>query len=279
MTLRNTLAASLLALAVPSPAAAQASSNSIFYSETWAGPVQIANTALVPNATSGFDIAEATLIMPHLNLPATPQRAAELYTASYWIGLDGFLPGDGAPVRGLWQAGVIMSVNASTSAPTYSGFYEWIPLDPVNITAEQLALAEGDHVHVRLNTTRGGLVASATLTNLNTSQAFEVTQNAPVSWRGAPTWPAPGTSAEWIVEAGTYLDGPQFVWPDFGNATFRGARACYNTTGECVVAGQAGAGEQITAMARNDTQTVYSSTTVEGDCVHIAYVEEPYLVQ
>lgn len=107
-----------------------------------------------------------------------------------------------------------------------------VPDDPISINSSELAISEGDHIHVLLNTTNGGYQASATLTNLNTSQSFSYSQDAPVSWRG-PTWPAPGTSAEWIIEAGTYLNGTRHVFPDWGNASFLDVQACYNTTGTC----------------------------------------------
>lgn len=280
MKTNRALAASISILVTSSLAVAQASNGSILYDTTWAGPVQIANTALTPNSTSGFNLAEGTLIMPHLSIPQKPHEQVDHFSASYWVGLDGAVPsGDSGAVRGLWQAGVIMTLSPATANSSetsiYTAFYEWVPNDPISLTADQLALAEDDHLYVRLNTSAGGLVASATFINLNTSKEFGVTMEAPVAWRG-PTWPAPGTSAEWIVEAGTYLNGTRYVWPDFGNASFLDARACYNTTGECVVAGQARTNGQITAVFWNDTKTVYSSTAINCGDVKIAYVEEDF---
>lgn len=126
-----------------------------------------------------------------------------------------------------------------------------------------------------LNTINGGYHASTTLTNLNTSQTFSYSQDAPVSWRG-PTWPAPGTSAEWIIEAGTYLNGTQYVLPDFGNASFLDARACYNTTGACVRPGDDHliSTSQTTAVWWNDTDTLYTRSYVNEDDAWVAYVEE-----
>lgn len=163
----------------------------------------------------------------------------------------------------------------TSQTSSYTAFYEWVPEDPISLTQEQFALKEGDHLHVRLNTSNGGFVGSLSLKNLNTSQVFEITKDAPVSWRG-PTWPAPGTSAEWIIEAGTYLNTTQYVWPDFGEMNFLGARACYNTTGECIVAGQAGTNKQITAVLWNDTETVYSKTDLDGDEARVTYLEEAF---
>ncbi|KAJ4397777.1 hypothetical protein N0V93_002014 [Gnomoniopsis smithogilvyi] len=274
MKFNRALEATLTALTVPTLCASQAN---IFYDTTWAGPVQLANSSLSPNASgpSGFNLAEATLIIPTLSLPSNPHEQVDLYTASFWVGLDGFLLSDSIPgVRGLWQAGIFgsLSVNGTVS---YTGFYEWVPEDPVSIPTSQLALAAGDHLYVRLNTSNGGLQGSVTLTNLNTSQTFAYSQDAPVSWRG-PTWPAPGTSAEWIVEAGTYLNTTRYVWPDWGNATFVDARACWNTTGDCVVPGQPGGEERMTAVWWNDTGILYSRSGANDGTVWLAYVEEEF---
>lgn len=110
----------------------------IFYDETWAGPVRLAvaeatsaSTNISSSNSTGFNTVEATLVMPRLAIPRNPSKRVDRYTAAYWIGLDGFvLSGDGdqgtgtSTVRGLWQAGVFMSIweNGTTD---YTGFYEW----------------------------------------------------------------------------------------------------------------------------------------------------------
>jgi hypothetical protein len=71
-----------------------------------------------------------------------------------------------------------------------------VPNDPISITSSQLNISEDDHIHVVVNTTDSGYYGSTILTNLNTSQTFSYGQLAPTTWRG-PTWPAPGSSAEW----------------------------------------------------------------------------------
>lgn len=264
----------LSALALPTLCAAQAS---ISYDTTWAGPVQLANSTLSSNdsiSPAGFNIAEGTLIIPTLSLPAHPHEQVDQYAASFWVGLDGFLPASGAAVRGLWQAGLIATLSVNGTA-AYTGFYEWVPDDPVAVPTAQLALSAGDYLHVCLNTSDGGLRGSVALTNLNTSQTFSYSQDAPVTWRG-PTWPAPGTSAEWIVEAGTFSNGTRYVWPDWGNASFVGARACWNTSGECIVPGQEGGEERMTAVFWNDTGMVYSRSGGSGGNVWLAYLEEEF---
>lgn len=113
----------------------------VFYDETWAGPVRLAvpeTTSASTNTSSsntttwaGFDAVEGTLVMPRLSLPMHPSKLVDRYTAAYWIGLDGFLmsgdedEGTGSnTVRGLWQAGVFMSIWENGTSD-YTGFYEW----------------------------------------------------------------------------------------------------------------------------------------------------------
>lgn len=100
----------------------------IYYDTTWAGPVRIAELDLnssSANSSSGFNFVEATLVMPHLAIPQNPHQNVDGYTASFWIGLDGFLTSaESSGVRGLWQAGVIMSIWANGTTE-YTGFYEW----------------------------------------------------------------------------------------------------------------------------------------------------------
>ncbi|ETS86220.1 hypothetical protein PFICI_00048 [Pestalotiopsis fici W106-1] len=251
--------------------ALSASSQATTYDTTWAGPVRIAERF---NGTAGgFDRVEATLVMPELSIPANPRQQSDEYTASFWIGFSGFLSSATA-LSGLWQAGVVMSIweNGTTE---YTGFYEWVPEDPIQVNATDLAISAGDHLEVILTTTNNGLVGSVVMTNLNTSQQFSYSQDAPVSWRG-PTWPALGTSAEWIMEAGTYLNGPQYIFPDWSNATIIGAKACYSADSACFppVSADNTSLNAMTAVYWNDTQTLYTKSYVENDVVTIEYVEE-----
>jgi hypothetical protein len=86
--------------------------------------VQVAKNLNPSSNFSGFDSVEATLVMPRLGFPQKPREIVDAYTASYWIGLDGFESPTYPAVRGLWQAGVIMSLFANGTA-NYSAFYEW----------------------------------------------------------------------------------------------------------------------------------------------------------
>ncbi|KAJ0121890.1 hypothetical protein J7T55_002399 [Diaporthe amygdali] len=267
--------------------------DTIFYDETWAGPVRLAAGGTTPSSTNtsssnstwaGFNRVEATLVMPRLAIPSHPSERVDQYTAAFWIGLDGFvLSGDEAQgtgtgtVRGLWQAGVFMSIwENGTSA--YTGFYEWVPNDPISLTSSQLAISEGDHVHVVVETSDGGYYGNTSLTNLNTSQAYSFGQEAPTTWRG-PTWPSPGTSAEWIIEAGTYLNSTRHIFPDWGNATMFNAKACYgDNDSACIMAGASDENDlRMTAMRLNETGMLYTRSYVEADRVWVAYVEEPFV--
>ncbi|KAF5021014.1 hypothetical protein F66182_6945 [Fusarium sp. NRRL 66182] len=246
-------------------AATATSQYPLYYDTTWAGPVRFADNFNLSANSTGFTMVEATLVMPHLSIPTEPHTKVEQYTASFWIGLDGFLSSE--VIRGLWQAGVIMSVwpNGTTQ---YTGFHEWIPNDPIDVDPSELGISEGHHIHVILKTTNNGYHGSTTLTNLNTSQTYTHSQDATEKWRG-PTWPAQGATAEWIIEAGTYLNGPQYVFPDWGNASFLDARACYQN-GECSLPGDGGKDQgRITAVLWNDTKTLYTRSHSKGDHVLI----------
>lgn len=148
-----------------------------------------------------------------------------------------------------------------------------MPNDPILLNSTELSLSEGDYLEVVLTTSNNGLVGSVSMTNLNTSQAFTYSQDAPVSWRG-PTWPALGNSAEWIVEAGTYIDGPQYVFPDWHTATILDARACYDEKCFSPLAACNSTLNRMTAVYWNDTQTLYTRSSINGSAVKIDYVEE-----
>lgn len=75
-----------------------------------------------------------------------------------------------------------------------------------------------------------------------------------------------------IVEAGTYINTTRYVFPDWGTATFLGARACY-ANGTCAL--PADGDWRETAVLLNDTNTLYTTSSVDGDLVEITYVEEP----
>tara|TARA_R110002060_G_scaffold39416_10_gene50631 strand:+ start:344 stop:709 length:366 start_codon:yes stop_codon:yes gene_type:complete len=112
------------ALLLSSVHVASATPYSPFYDTTWGGPVQISEHFNASSNYSGFNSVEATLVMPRLSLPQNPREVVDQYTAFFWIGLDGFVPSTGGGVRGLWQAGVTMSIwdNGTTG---YSAFHEW----------------------------------------------------------------------------------------------------------------------------------------------------------
>lgn len=78
------------------------------------------------------------------------------------------------------------------------------------------------------------------------------------------------------MEAGTYVNGPQYVLPDWGNATFLDARACYSN-GSGIGAGDASHNRENTFMSiilHKETKTVNTQSYANEDQVWIAYVEE-----
>lgn len=97
-------------------AAAAAASNPIFYSDTWAGPAQVRQNGTLP-----FSSVEATLIVPHLQLPNHPEEIVDQYSGSFWIGIDGY---KSPPHSGLWQAGVMMHI-WTNGTREYVPFWEW----------------------------------------------------------------------------------------------------------------------------------------------------------
>lgn len=143
--------------------------------------------------------------------------------------------------------------------------------DPENFLHGNFTIEEGHHVHVTLNTTGNGTSASTTLTNLNTTQTISTTREAPTSWRG-PDWTAPGASAEWILESGTYPNYTKTVLPDFRTAVFLDAQAC-RADGSCTAPGE-GDSTQIFYNFWVDTEILCSHTTVQGKTVEVVYIEE-----
>lgn len=145
-----------------------------------------------------------------------------------------------------------------------------IPEDPIHISPTELTINAGDHIFMSVSTTNDGLNGTATLTNKNTTQTFSIERPAPTTWRG-PAWFSPGYSAEWIVEAGTYLNSTQVVLPDWGNATFLAAQAC-RTDGVCV--GPAGATTTVAQVVEEDVSMLYTKTVLREDYVNVEYIEE-----
>lgn len=145
-----------------------------------------------------------------------------------------------------------------------------IPEDPIHISPTELTINTGDHISMSVSTTNDGLNGTVTLTNENTTQAFSLERTSPVTWRG-PTWFTPGYSAEWIAEAGTYLNSTRVVLPDWGNATFLAAQAC-TTDGVCV--GPMGETSTVAQIVEEDVSILYTKTVLGEDFVTVQYVEE-----
>ena len=207
--------------------------------------------------------------MPHMSLPTKPHELVDQYTFSYWIGLDGYKSG---PYSGLWQAGIVGHIFTNGSNTQYVPFWEWVPDPEYFVPIEEFPIVEGDHVHVSLNISTNGTMATATLENLNTTKTISNTRSAPTGWR-RPDYTVPGASAEWIVESGTYQNYTKHVLPDFGNAVFYDAKA-FKQDGSKVLPGDV-SGLQMFENFWADTEMLYSRSCVEGEStVKVEYVEQ-----
>jgi hypothetical protein len=79
------------------------------------------------------------------------------------------------------------------------------------------------------------------------------------------------------------LNGTQYVFPDWGTASFLDAKACY-VTGECVAPGDFETGAKanntrMTIVLWNETETLYTQSYVNQDQVWISYVEMPFVTE
>jgi hypothetical protein len=120
--------------------------------------------------------------------------------AAFWVGLDGFAPGD----NNVEQTGAVSDCNASR--PTYLGWYEFFPLAPVFY---RNVLRPGDQMSASV-TFRGTRTYVLVLTDHTRRWSHVITKNAVGK---------PRTSAEVIAEAPTGTSG---ILPlaDFGTVRF-----------------------------------------------------------
>lgn len=99
---------------VVAAAAVSSPSQPVLYDNTWSGPAQ-----LQQNGSASFSSVEALLIIPqHLELPTHPENVVDQYSASFWVGIDGWKS------RGLWQAGVVMHL-WEDGTREFVPFWEW----------------------------------------------------------------------------------------------------------------------------------------------------------
>jgi hypothetical protein len=152
--------------------------------ESTRGGAFVTNT----NTNTNFTFATGTFTVPQARVPEegpTANNPSGLYTASFWVGLDGFA----GPCMGvILRTGVDIFYDGGIE--TYVAWHEWYPNPSTSYSG--FGVAPGDVV--RLNATargsRGGAVSAE---NLSTGTV--------VSWEYYAQSPSLcGGSAEWIVE-------------------------------------------------------------------------------
>lgn len=83
------------------------------YNKSWAGAVV---TGIYTGVSASFPI-------PKPKVGSTGETSAAKFTASTWIGIDGY------NCNNLWQAGVDATIEKSTGEISYYAWYEWYPAD------------------------------------------------------------------------------------------------------------------------------------------------------
>jgi hypothetical protein len=156
-------------------------------------------------------------------VPTVSQHTAgQDESSSDWIGIGGGCVDAACTVTDntLIQTGTEQDVSSGT--PTYSAWYELVPVPSLEITS--LTVSPGDHMHASISETVAGTdVWNITITDVTKNQTFTTTV----------PYPSTHLSAEWIEETplvfGTGGAGlaslPNLTNPRFDNATTNGAPA------------------------------------------------------
>ncbi|KAI9647251.1 hypothetical protein NHQ30_003634 [Ciborinia camelliae] len=209
-----------------------------YYNDSWAGAVLTG--AAYTGVSSSFPI-------PKPAVGTTGETSASDFTASTWIGIDGY------GCNNLWQAGVDSTIEASTGTISYYAWYEWYPADTQVIDLGTLS-AE-DVISVNL-TTSGFNTGTIVMENKSTGKSFTDTISS--------TNTLCGVSAEWIMED-LSIDSSTMGLSNFGSVTFSDAVA---TTSSKVVTPS---GAEILDI-ETSLNAILTKTTVTDNSVTIAYV-------
>lgn len=94
-----------------------------WYNESWAGAVL---SGVYTGVSASFPI-------PKPAIGTTGETSASEFTASTWIGIDGY------NCDNLWQAGVDSTIEKSSGEISYYAWYEWYPADTVVIDLGSLS--------------------------------------------------------------------------------------------------------------------------------------------
>ena len=156
-------------------------------------------------------------------VPTVSQHTAgQDESSSDWIGIGGGCIDAACTLTDntLIQTGTEQDVSSGT--PTYSAWYELVPVPSLEITS--LTVSPGDHMHASISETVSGAdIWNITITDVTKNQTFTTTV----------PYPSTHASAEWIEETplvfGTGGAGlaslPNLTNPRFDSATTNGAPA------------------------------------------------------
>jgi hypothetical protein len=178
----------------------RASPAGIFTGDNWSGGV------VQPPAGRSFQ-----QVLGHWVVPNASPVAGQVLFNSYWIGLDGFVPGTAEAL----QAGVDC-VTVGTSKGTFYAWAQWAPSPKMPITT--VTVSAGDLVMVNISAAPGAGAKTATISfaNITSGAATSFAISAPPSVQLA------GNSAEWVVEA----PGGASQLADYGQVFFADCTAC-----------------------------------------------------
>ena len=173
----------------------------IEYAPVIPGPVSVAqssNWSGYADVGGPFTAVQGTFNVPELFTAPTETDTTE------WVGIDGVSDGS------LIQAGISEEYD-----PTVGGVYVWawweiLPAPETPIAS--IVVGYGDRVTVQIARV-GGALWSIQLTDDTTGQTFTTEQN----------YAGPGTSAEWVVEAPSFVGGGVATLGDYApDVTFGG---------------------------------------------------------
>ncbi|TEY74753.1 hypothetical protein BOTCAL_0070g00200 [Botryotinia calthae] len=209
-----------------------------YYNESWAGAVLTG--AVYTGVSASFPI-------PKPAIGTTGETSASDFTASTWIGIDGY------NCNNLWQAGVDATIEKSTGEISYYAWYEWYPADTQVIDLGTLT-AE-DVISVNL-TTSGLNQGTVVMENKSTGKSYTTTVSSANTLCGV--------SAEWIMED-LSIDSSTIGLANYGSVVFSDAVA--TTASETVTP----SGAEILDI-ETSSNIILTKSSVTGKSVTIAYV-------
>ncbi|KAL1861394.1 hypothetical protein Daus18300_008925 [Diaporthe australafricana] len=207
------------------------------YDENWAGAVLTGKS--VTAASGSFPVLKAAV-------PTEKETGEKEYTASAWIGLDGY------NCDGLWQAGVDSIVESSGETSFYA-WYEWYPADTQVVDLGEISA--GDVINVEL-TAASTTEASVVLENKTNGKKFTKTVTSSDALCA--------TAAEWILEDVTFQDSNTGL-ANFGSVTFSDIKATVGGASTSSIS------DAVIMDIQDTDQNILTSSKVSGSTVVVTY--------